>query len=90
MKVTPSGPFQRDLKKLSRQDATDVINAIARFMTSPNHPALNFEQVKSRKGYFSIRANLRVRVLLKREETESFVAVAVGSHDYVYASYFKK
>lgn len=88
--VTVTGPFKRDLKRLAKQDGESVITALQTFIETPDAKDLNFEAVVSRAGYFSIRATYKVRVLLKRVGGDCYDAVAVGNHDYVYASYFKK
>lgn len=90
MQVTPTRGFLRDLKKLSSHDVDAVASALDVFMRDHKANALNFEPVKSRKGYFTIRAGIKTRVLLLRQAENAFDAVAVGNHDYIYASYFKK
>jgi hypothetical protein len=88
MQLTPTGKFRRDLKRLSASDAEDVITALELFMTSPQAKPLNFEKVRSRKGYHTIRANYSIRILLKESGARSFDIVAVGNHDYIYESFF--
>lgn len=90
MKVTPTGAFLRGLKKLSKSDAADTIAALELFVADHRVKALNFEPVKSRGGYFTIRSNYKVRVLLRETDPDTFDVVAVGNHDYVYVSYFRK
>ncbi|MEA2925542.1 MAG: hypothetical protein QOD25_2664 [Alphaproteobacteria bacterium] len=89
MQVTPTGAFLRGLRKLSSSDAADTEAALIMFVKSPRAPSLNFEKVKSRKGYFTIRSNYSVRILLRYAGPEHFEAVAVGNHDYIYESYFR-
>jgi hypothetical protein len=88
MRLTPTGNFRRNLKRLSSDDAEDVIAALERFMTAPDAKSLNFERVKSRKNYDTIRANYAVRILLKQTDAQAFDIVAVGNHDYIYESFF--
>ncbi|KKX25290.1 hypothetical protein [Rhizobium sp. LC145] len=90
MKLTPTKPFLRDLKGLSKTDAYAVAEAMALFMREPHTRGLNFEKVTSRSGYFTIRGTYSIRVLLFQDGREDYSAVAVGNHDYIYASYFKK
>lgn len=89
MQVTPTGAFLRSLKRLSKTDAEDCISAIALFIEQPQAKSLNFERVKSRLGYFTIRANYSVRILLKATAPDCYDIVVVGNHDYVYVRYFK-
>jgi hypothetical protein len=60
MQVTPTGAFLRSHKKLSVSDAEATTSALELFLTNPQAKSLNFEKVKSRKGYFTIRANFSV------------------------------
>jgi len=88
MQLTPTGNFKRNLKRLSVSDAEDTIAALELFMTSPHAKSLNFEKVRSRKGYHTIRANYAIRVLLRETAPQQFNIVAVGNHDYIYESFF--
>jgi hypothetical protein len=90
LKVVVTKAFKRDLKRIgrgSRQD--DAISSIQLFMENPQLPQLNFESVKSRKDYYSIRANYRDRILLRAVKQGEYDAVAIGNHDYIYKSYFR-
>lgn len=89
-KVTTTKPFLKNLNRLSRADADLVISAMTLFMKEPNARSLNFEKVTSRSGYFTIRGSYSIRVLLELEDTDAYIAVAVGNHDYIYKSYFKR
>jgi hypothetical protein len=90
MNVRPTNPFLRNLKRLPEQDALAVAQALELFASDPHAPSLNFEKVTRRKGFFTIRGNYSIRILLQKTATDAYDAVAVGNHDYVYASYFKK
>lgn len=88
--VTPTGAFRRDLKRLSNEDADATIRALSLFIEQPTATKLNFELVKHRRGFHSIRATYSTRILLRKKSGIEYDAVAVGNHDYVYGSYFKK
>jgi hypothetical protein len=88
MRVTPTGTFLRSLKKLSAKHQDHVSAALETFLANPQAKRLNFEKVKSRKGYFTIRANYSIRILLRYVEREHYEVAAVGNHDYIYESYF--
>lgn len=90
MLVKTTKPFLRDLKKLSQSDIDAVIDAMKLFMSDAQTKSLNFEKVNSRSGYFTIRGSYSIRVLLLQQGKNEFDAVAVGNHDYIYASYFKR
>lgn len=89
MKVNLTRSFERDLRRISAQDRTSVIEAIGKFVRSPSSKGLNFETVRSRRGYHSIRATLSVRILLLETGKQEYDVVAVGNHDYIYRSFFK-
>lgn len=89
MQVTLTRPFERALKKLSSANAEDTVAALELFIANPQAKSLNFERVRSRKGYFTIRANFSTRVLLRQTGIQEYDAVAVGNHDYIYESYFR-
>lgn len=88
MQVTPTGAFLRSLKRLSKADAEDTVAALELFLIDPHAKSLNFERVKSKKGYFTIRSNYSIRILLRETAPQIFDVVIVGSHDYVYERYF--
>ncbi|CUX41828.1 hypothetical protein AGR7C_Lc100175 [Agrobacterium deltaense Zutra 3/1] len=90
MNIRTTKPFLRDLKRLSKSDANAVAEALGLFVRSPQVRALNFERVTSRAGYFTIRGSYSIRILMLQVGRESYDVIAVGNHDYIYASYFKK
>jgi hypothetical protein len=89
MQVTPTGAFLRSFKKLSTANAEDTTAALKLFLANPQAKSLNFERVRTRKGYFTIRSNYSIRILLRQSGPQSFDVVAVGNHDYIYESYFR-
>ncbi|MDB5579161.1 MAG: hypothetical protein JWR80_4337 [Bradyrhizobium sp.] len=89
MRVTPTGAFLRSLERLSIANAEDTAAALELFVANPQAKSLNFERVRSRKGYFTIRSNYSIRILLRQTGTQEFEAVAVGNHDYIYESFFR-
>jgi len=89
MQVTLTRPFQRMLRNLSSSNAEDVVAALELFVADYQAKPLNFERVRSRKGYFTIRANFSTRILLRQTGTLAYDVVAVGNHDYIYESCFR-
>lgn len=89
MRVTFTGLFEKRLKRLSQSDAEDTIHAIETFIDMPNAKSLNFEKLRNRPGYFTIRSNYKIRVLLRQTAVDAFDVVAVGNHDYVYEQFFR-
>ena len=88
--VTPTKAFLKDMKRLGDEFRQEqVFDAIGRFIENPRSPGLNFEQIRSKTGYFSIRANYHDRILLRETGPWKYDAVAIGNHDYIYGSYFR-
>jgi hypothetical protein len=91
LRVSTPNSFSKSLKRLknpSKQEAT--IAALTLFMQSPHSPKLNFEGLRGRRGFFSIRVDYETRVLLREvEKNVHYEAVAVGNHDLIYESYFR-
>ncbi len=90
MQIKLTKAFQRNHKRLSKKHKEDTTQALELFIDDTNNRRLNFEAVKSRIGYFTIRANYSLRILLKETADDSFDVVAVGNHDFIYARYFKR
>jgi hypothetical protein len=90
VELTPTGAFRRSLKRLSASDVEDTLSALKRFQANLDDRSLNFEKVRNAQGYFTIRSNLSIRILLKRTAPERYDIVIVGNHDYVYERFFKK
>ena len=88
--VISAKSFERDCKKLSSQRNDSVIEALKLFLRNPKQSSLNFESVSGHKGYFTIRSTLKDRILLRKIDAQSYEAVAVGNHDYIYESYFRR
>lgn len=90
-KVAPTDAFVRDVKRLKdpvrKKKAND---ALVLFIQNKRHSGLNFERVKSKSEYFTIRCDRSDRILLLKLSEDNYQAVAVGNHDYIYHGYFKK
>jgi hypothetical protein len=89
--VTPTKAFIKYLKRLGNQKKADAaIKRLRLFAENPGARELNFESVKTKRGYFSIRVDYHSRILLREIEAgKSYEAVAVGNHDVVYDNYFR-
>jgi hypothetical protein len=64
-----------------------AVETLTRVAQDPGRPGLNLEPIMGQPGYFSVRVNRAVRILLRRDEDDKgaiFTAVNVGSHDRVY------
>ena len=81
MRVVPTSAFLHTLKKLPKKDAEAVIIALEKFASGERAPQLNFENVRHRPGYHTIRATIKTRILLKKTSKDAFDVVAVGNHD---------
>ena len=84
MKLSLTRAFERDLLRLSQQDREATIKSLELFIVKPESRGLNFEHVRARKSYCTIRATRGVRILLRQVGGKDFEVVGVGSHDYIY------
>lgn len=83
-KLAVSGHFQKQLKKLHRQDQEKVTAALKTFLGSlqkGNSPAgLGFKKINGDK--YEIRVDLRNRIVMKLDG-DTFVCHLVGNHEAV-------
>ncbi|HVF58322.1 MAG TPA: hypothetical protein VNJ70_00690 [Thermoanaerobaculia bacterium] len=71
VELTPR--FERSFKRLSPHVQTAARKALRNLIEQPHAKSLNLEPVVGRPGFFTIRATLAFRVLLRREEDEDGV-----------------
>lgn len=83
-KLAVSSHFQKQLKKLSRQDqhkVTSVLKEFLEFLARGDLPAgLGFKKINGDK--YEIRVDIRNRIVMKLEG-DIFVCHLVGNHDAV-------
>lgn len=87
IRLKPSEQFLKSLAKLGEPIASRAENAIRKFYAAPKSPGLNFEAIKGRSGFFTIRVNRNFRILLKTEEDSEgsyYLLADIGSHDDTY------
>jgi hypothetical protein len=63
--------YRRALKRHDPTTCERCNAALVKFLENPRSPGLNFESVTGMPGYYSIRASLSLRVLLRKEEDEN-------------------
>jgi len=75
------------LKDARRQRS--VMDAVDRLIENRHHPSLNLERMQSTDTMWTIRTNLRDRIILKHEpevDPDLFTLIDVGPHD-IYRKY---
>ncbi len=76
--------FQRQLKKLSRQDQAKAANALKFLLedlqSGTIRPGLGFKKINGDK--YEIRADIRLRIVMKADRN-TLVCHAVGNHEAV-------
>lgn len=88
VRTKPSDRFRKSLGKLGEPLATRARKALKKFHDAPKSPGLNFEAVKNRSGYFTIRVERNFRIMLKAEtdkEGPYFLLVDIADHDDTYS-----
>ncbi len=72
--------FKKSLQRLSKDQQALVANALRLFVTSPNHQDLDFKK-RSGSKYFTIRADIRIRIAMIKEGNRFFIVHMAGNHD---------
>ena len=81
LRVDPS--YERASRRLPKDVQHRASKALVKFLANPKSPGLHFERLKGREGYFSIRASLQYRILLRQERDDDgalFAVVDIGTH----------
>jgi len=87
IRLKPSPRYSKSLAKIGEPIASRAAEAIKRFYKAPNSPGLNFEAIKDRPGFFTIRVGRNFRILLKAEEDKDgpyYLLADIGPHDDTY------
>jgi mRNA-degrading endonuclease RelE of RelBE toxin-antitoxin system len=82
-----SARFSKNLAKIGEPIASRAASAIKRFYAAPKSPGLNFEAIKDRPGFFTIRVGRNFRILLKAEEDKEgpyYLLADIAPHDDTY------
>jgi hypothetical protein len=91
VRVIPTNAYIRDLKRLANADRQkSAKDAVVLCQQNHKDQRLRFEALKHRSGFFSIRSTYNDRILLKKVEDGIYEAVAIGNHDFIYGTYFRR
>jgi mRNA-degrading endonuclease RelE of RelBE toxin-antitoxin system len=80
----PAKSFLKDVQKLDRKDQEKVWKAVQKFTHNHSLPGLNFEKLAGYENLWSIRADISLRILLSRTDSDGDVVwflEGVGPHD---------
>lgn len=85
MKTRTTRRFRQHLQGLNRQDREVILRAIEKFIRNPGLPGLNLEKLSGTPNDWSIRASIKVRILLTKlfdEDGEDvWIFTDAGSHE---------
>jgi hypothetical protein len=85
IRLVAAKSFERDIKKIRDRHRRDSAQAaLITFCENPKSRGLNFESIKGKSGYYTIRANYHDRILLRQINRSEYEMVAVRNHDYIY------
>lgn len=87
IRTKPSQRYVKSLKKAGEPISSRAAKTVAKFQSNPDLPGLNFEPVKTRPGYFTIRVGLNYRILLKEAcDTNGtyYLLADIDDHDNTY------
>jgi hypothetical protein len=88
IRLVAAKSFKRDLKKIRDKRRRDSAQeALLAFRENPKSRGLNFESIRGKPEYYTIRSNYHDRVLLRQVSRSEYEVVAVGNHDYIYDSF---
>ena len=78
MRSVRTAAFLRHYRKLDCETRKAARIAFRQWQADPEHPGLNFKEVRGRKGVFSCRVGLEHRALCRKEEDRW---AWIGAHD---------
>lgn len=79
--VSLSPRFTKNLKALSRLSQEKALRALKLFMEHPEANSLRFRRLAGMSDHFIISTGRGDRLILRKLDDSSFVAVDVGPHD---------
>jgi mRNA-degrading endonuclease RelE of RelBE toxin-antitoxin system len=82
LRIEPS--FLRAAKSLPPDRQRAVNAALVKFQKTPELPSLKFRPLKGLSGFFIINSVHGDRVILRKDDSNTFAAVDAGPHDNVY------
>lgn len=78
--------FDKQYKKLRKNEKERVKKAVALFLESPSHPLLHNHELKGKqKAIHSINAGGDLRILFHKKGNEYVILITVGSHSQLYS-----
>lgn len=85
--ISLSKTFRRRCEKSQPDLVAQAQAALSKFVSNPHQHSLNFEKVKGRADYHTIRVNGGDRLVLRKTGKDSYDVIDFGSHTYIYNSY---
>jgi Txe/YoeB family toxin of Txe-Axe toxin-antitoxin module len=81
LKLSPR--FKKDFRKYQNLRSA-IIKSLKLLMVQADRTSINLEPLEGRPGYWSIRVNYHIRILLRALEDEDgpyFLATDIGNHE---------
>jgi addiction module RelE/StbE family toxin len=78
--ITFSKAFQKNYKKLTKQEQDMLKKKIKILSENPMHPSLRTKRVQGTKDVFEFSINMSLRVLWKYEDGRIILLLDVGTH----------
>lgn len=88
--IATAASFEKALKSLPPHRATAAAKTLLLFMEEPGLPRLRFRALKGLEEYFIINVKHGDRIILKKIENETYLAVDIGPHDNIYRRWDRK
>ena len=79
-RLKPTKVFQKNLKRLTRDEQRRAARKLNILIENPFHPSLRAKKVKSLEGIFECTISDDIRVLWKYEGGEVILLLDIGRH----------
>lgn len=79
--------FDRQFGSLDKNSNKQAVKAIKLFMKNPNHPSLRFKKIQGASGFYEIRVNMSIRIIIEvtlEGEDHIYTLYIIGTHDEVF------
>lgn len=80
-KIEPTKKFQKQLKKLSREEQLLVAKTLLKLSIDPFQNSLRTKHYKRKEDVFECSVNINIRILWQYKKEKIIVTLEVGHHD---------
>jgi plasmid maintenance system killer protein len=81
MELRTTREFDTGLAHLPEPLRLKALDALERFASNPRYPGLHLEKLRGSGDRWSIRVNLRVRIVFRYVASDSILLIGIGGHE---------